>query len=134
MKRWYYAVTASLLLLATGVVHGFWTDRWGSAAEPQEAAAKLDDIPLAVGDWQERAYWDEYQMAYEEVLSRCATAEAPWHIVPADKKWYRDAFIAQAIVERLEPYERRWERELEARGKQERAAIEEYRRQQQAHK
>jgi PPK2 family polyphosphate:nucleotide phosphotransferase len=84
---------------------------------------------LAIADWQEREYWDEYQRAYADALGRCATKEAPWYIVPADKKWYRDLFIAQAIVERLEPHERRWERDLKERGKRERAAIEEYRRQ-----
>jgi len=84
---------------------------------------------LAVADWQEREYWDEYQKAYADALGRCATKEAPWYVVPADKKWYRDLFIAQAIVERLEPHEHRWERDLKERGKRERAAIEEYRRQ-----
>jgi PPK2 family polyphosphate:nucleotide phosphotransferase len=89
---------------------------------------------LAVADWQEREFWDEYQKAYADALGRCATADAPWYVVPADKKWYRDVFIAQAIVERLEPHERRWERDLKERGKRERAAIEEYRRQHTAHK
>jgi PPK2 family polyphosphate:nucleotide phosphotransferase len=84
---------------------------------------------LSVGDWQEREYWDDYQRAYEEALSRCATKEAPWYIVPADKKWYRDIAIARAIVDRLNDYERRWEQDLAERGKRERAAIEEYRRQ-----
>jgi PPK2 family polyphosphate:nucleotide phosphotransferase len=84
---------------------------------------------LSVGDWQEREYWDDYQRAYEEALSRCATKEAPWYIVPADKKWYRDIAIARAIVDRLNDYEHRWEQDLAERGKRERAAIEEYRRQ-----
>src|SRR5581483_9756520 len=51
MKRWYYAVTASLLLVATGVVHGFWTDRWVADTRLSAAAARLDDIPMQVGEW-----------------------------------------------------------------------------------
>ena len=84
---------------------------------------------LSVGDWQERENWGDYRSAYEDAISRCATKDAPWLIVPSDKKWYRDVFIARAIVERLEPYERHWKQDLEALGRRERAAIEEYRRQ-----
>ncbi len=86
---------------------------------------------LSADDWREREHWAEYQKAYEDALGRCATKEAPWHIVPADKKWYRNIVIARAIVARLEPYERRWKRDLAELGKRERAAIEEYRRQHQ---
>ncbi|MGE5334569.1 MAG: PPK2 family polyphosphate kinase [Nitrososphaerota archaeon] len=72
---------------------------------------------LSVGDWQERAYWDDYAAAYEDALARCGTSWAPWHIVPADAKWYRNYAIARAIVERLEPYEHLWERALTKMGK-----------------
>ncbi len=51
MKRWYYAVTASLLLVATGVVHGFWTDRWVADTRLEAAADRLADIPLQIGEW-----------------------------------------------------------------------------------
>jgi PPK2 family polyphosphate:nucleotide phosphotransferase len=73
---------------------------------------------LAVGDWQERAFWSEYTAAYEDALARCGTSWAPWHIVPADAKWYRNYAVARTIVERLEPYERGWERTLVDVGKQ----------------
>lgn len=75
---------------------------------------------LAVGDWQERAHWDDYTAAYEDALARCGTSWAPWHIVPANAKWYRDYLIAQAIVERLEPYAHGWKRALTELGKQRR--------------
>jgi hypothetical protein len=55
MLRCIYAVTASLGLVACGLAHGIWTDRWTPAVAPQEAAARLDDIPLAVGDWHGEA-------------------------------------------------------------------------------
>jgi polyphosphate kinase 2 (PPK2 family) len=54
------------------------------------------------GDLKERALWDEYTRAYEAVLSRTSTAWAPWYIVPADRKWYRNLVIGTVIVETLE--------------------------------
>ena len=78
---------------------------------------------LNVDDWRERARWDEYTAAYEEALARCGTSWAPWHIVPADAKWYRNYVLARAIVERLEPYEHAWERTLSEMGNQRLAEI-----------
>jgi hypothetical protein len=52
MTRWIYAVTASVALLAAGVVHGFWTDRWVSDSRLTDAAARLADIPTRIGDWE----------------------------------------------------------------------------------
>ncbi|MGQ0533127.1 MAG: polyphosphate kinase 2 family protein [Caulobacteraceae bacterium] len=49
------------------------------------------------GDLEDRALWDEYQKAYETMLDRCSTEHAPWRVVPADRKWQRNAIIA-AIV------------------------------------
>jgi hypothetical protein len=45
-------IAASLALVACGLVHGFWTDRWQEAVEPSLAAQKLDHLPLQIGDWQ----------------------------------------------------------------------------------
>ena len=53
-------------------------------------------------DVEERRYWDEYMRAYEDALSRCSTPWAPWHIIPANHKWYRNLAISQVIVEALE--------------------------------
>ncbi|HEY7546683.1 MAG TPA: PPK2 family polyphosphate kinase, partial [Blastocatellia bacterium] len=49
---------------------------------------------LAAGDWRERERWDDYIKAYEEALRRCSTERAPWHIVPANKKWFRNLVVA----------------------------------------
>jgi PPK2 family polyphosphate:nucleotide phosphotransferase len=57
---------------------------------------------FSLGDVKERQYWDQYMRAYEEVLTRCSTPWAPWHVVPADHKWYRNLAVSQAIVEALE--------------------------------
>lgn len=54
------------------------------------------------GDLKERALWDEYQQAYEDVLTKTSTADAPWIIVPANRKWYRDLLISAALVDALQ--------------------------------
>jgi len=52
-------------------------------------------------DIDERARWDEYQQAYQDVLSRCSTSYAPWYVVPADRKWYRDWAVARLLLATL---------------------------------
>ena len=52
-------------------------------------------------DLKERARWKDYKEAYEDALSRCSTKWAPWHIVPADKKWYRNFVVADIVEEAL---------------------------------
>lgn len=53
-------------------------------------------------DVAERLLWDEYQRAYEDVLRLCTTDHAPWHIVSADRKWYRDLIISTVLLETFE--------------------------------
>jgi PPK2 family polyphosphate:nucleotide phosphotransferase len=54
------------------------------------------------GDLKERELWNDYQRAYEDALSKTSTAYAPWHIVPANHKWYRDYVIGSILVDALE--------------------------------
>jgi PPK2 family polyphosphate:nucleotide phosphotransferase len=54
------------------------------------------------GDLKERALWGEYMQAYEDVLNKTSTEHAPWYVVPADHKWFRDLFIATVLVNTLE--------------------------------
>lgn len=54
------------------------------------------------GDLKERALWDQYQGAYEDAINECATDCAPWHIVPADRKWARNLWMLEAVVRTLE--------------------------------
>lgn len=54
------------------------------------------------GDLDDRALWDEYEGAYEKVLERCSTIYAPWRIVPANKKWRRNAIVASVVRRTLE--------------------------------
>jgi len=53
-------------------------------------------------DVKERAFWDDYQKAYEDMLSHTSTEHAPWHVIPADHKWFTRAMVANIIVEKLE--------------------------------
>ncbi|WP_290862315.1 PPK2 family polyphosphate kinase [Hamadaea sp.] len=53
------------------------------------------------GDVDERALWPAYQEAYAEALGRCDRDEAPWYVVPADRKWYRDWAVANLLLEKL---------------------------------
>jgi PPK2 family polyphosphate:nucleotide phosphotransferase len=68
--------------------------------------ARLDDPnkrwKFSHGDLAERKLWDDYQRAYEDALTRCNTSHAPWHIVPADRKWYRNLVVSQILRESLE--------------------------------
>lgn len=54
------------------------------------------------GDLEERAFWRDYQRAYEDALSQTSTDEAPWYIVPANQKWYRNYVVGSVIADALE--------------------------------
>jgi PPK2 family polyphosphate:nucleotide phosphotransferase len=56
---------------------------------------------FSVKDVEERRYWDDYVEAYEDVLSKCSTKRAPWYVVPADHKWYRNLVVAETVVEAM---------------------------------
>jgi polyphosphate kinase 2 (PPK2 family) len=83
---------------------------------------------LSVQDWKDRSLWDSFTEAYEEALRRCSTEQAPWHIVPADRKWFRDLAIVQAAVDALEPRREGWMERLEEMSRDARRDLEEYRR------
>jgi PPK2 family polyphosphate:nucleotide phosphotransferase len=59
-------------------------------------------------DLEDRALWDEYMVAYADALERCSTEAAPWHIVPADRKWYRNWAITRLLCEELEALGLEW--------------------------
>jgi PPK2 family polyphosphate:nucleotide phosphotransferase len=72
---------------------------------------------IAASDWSERKYWDDYQKAYEDVLTQCN--EIPWYIVPANHKWYRNLAVAHTLVSTMRKYKDKWKADLEERGKKE---------------
>lgn len=67
--------------------------------------SRLDDAKkqwkFSRADLAERKLWPEYMQAYEEVLSRTSTSWAPWYIVPANRKWYRNLVVATVLVDTL---------------------------------
>ncbi len=56
---------------------------------------------LSPADFAERQYWDDYMEAYEDVLERTSHKHAPWFVIPADHKWYRDIAISELLLETL---------------------------------
>ena len=78
-----------------------------SADEQKERLQKRLDDPAKRwkfnrGDLAERKLWDNYMKAYEDVLNKTSTEHAPWYIVPADSKWYRNVVVSQVLVDALE--------------------------------
>ncbi len=74
--------------------------------------ARLDDPTkhwkYDPGDVNERAQWDDYRAAYETALERCSTEAAPWYVVPADRKWYRNWAVATLLLESLRDMQLDW--------------------------
>jgi PPK2 family polyphosphate:nucleotide phosphotransferase len=84
---------------------------------------------LNPNDWKERDYWDEYTEAYEDAISKTAAEHAPWMVVPANAKWYRNLVIAESIVEALRAHRKEWRKKLEQVAAEAKAALAAYRRQ-----
>ncbi len=82
---------------------------------------------LSAGDWKEREYWDAYTEAYEDALNRCGSARAPWFVVPADHKWYRDLAVLEQLVAALKPHREEWLASLRDRGEEAMREIRAYR-------
>lgn len=72
---------------------------------------------LEPNDWKERKHWSAYTRAYEDAFSRCATKNAPWLIVPADSKPYRNLLVAEAVAAALRPHRRVWAKALDEKAR-----------------
>jgi len=84
-----------------------------SADEQKERLrARLDDPTkhwkFNEGDLDERAFWPAYRAAYEIALERTNTEHAPWHVIPADKKWFRDLAVGGLLLDALRGMELSW--------------------------
>ena len=68
--------------------------------------ARLDDAAkhwkFSPGDVEERKFWDDYQRAFEEAIERCSKPHAPWYIIPANRKWFRNLAVSEILVHTLE--------------------------------
>jgi PPK2 family polyphosphate:nucleotide phosphotransferase len=67
---------------------------------------RLDDPArqwkISEADYSERDLWSDYESAYEDVLNKCSTKEAPWFVIPSNHKWFRNLVISEIIVETME--------------------------------
>jgi PPK2 family polyphosphate:nucleotide phosphotransferase len=80
--------------------------------QKERLQARLDDPTkrwkFRKGDLDDRKLWKEYTAAYEDALSRTSAAHAPWYVVPANKKWYRNLVVATVLVHALEKLDMRY--------------------------
>ena len=77
-----------------------------SKEEQRERLQKRLDTPekrwkFSKADIDERKLWDDYQHAYEDALTKCNTKHAPWHIIPSDRKWYRNMTVSGILLNTL---------------------------------
>ncbi len=74
--------------------------------QKERLQARLDEPDknwkFDVGDLREREHWDDYQRAFAEAIEQTSTEAAPWYVIPADRKWYRNLVISQILVDTLE--------------------------------
>lgn len=78
-----------------------------SPEEQLERFKERLDLPekhwkLNAADYHERARWDDYRDAYQSVFQKCSPQDAPWFVVPADRKWYRNAVVSEIVRKTLE--------------------------------
>ncbi len=78
---------------------------------------------LNANDWKERDHWDDYTQAYDDAMSKTAAPHAPWIVVPADAKWYRNLVVAESLVEALRGHRKAWNRTLDEMGRKRRAEL-----------
>ena len=75
----------------------------GRAEQKRRLLARLDDPEkrwkFNASDIDERALWKQYREAYETVLEQCSSKAAPWYVIPADQKWYRDYAISSILID-----------------------------------
>ncbi|XAS66325.1 polyphosphate kinase 2 family protein [Micrococcaceae bacterium Sec5.7] len=81
-------------------------------AQRDRLLTRLDDPAkhwkYSSGDLKERAFWDDYMAAYQAVFDNTSTALAPWHVVPADKKWYARIAVQQLVLGAMEGLKLEW--------------------------
>lgn len=77
-----------------------------SKAEQKQRFIKRLENPdknwkFSLGDVEERKFWEDYMRAFEAALSKCSTDHAPWYVIPADNKWFRNLAVSQIIADTL---------------------------------
>jgi PPK2 family polyphosphate:nucleotide phosphotransferase len=130
VKNRYPLINAfELLLSQSGTMVAKFFLHISKATQEERLLARQHEVEkwwkLSLGDWQERQHWDAYMAAYEAAIAATATPYAPWYVVPADRKWYRNLAVAETLVETLRPHRDDWLDALRKRGGEELAALRE---------
>ncbi|WP_436795288.1 polyphosphate kinase 2 family protein [Actinospongicola halichondriae] len=80
--------------------------------QAERLQARLDEPnknwKFSTGDLEERKLWDDYQRVYAEAIGETSTADAPWYVVPADRKWYRNLVVSQILIDTMESLDLRY--------------------------
>jgi PPK2 family polyphosphate:nucleotide phosphotransferase len=83
-----------------------------SDVQAERLKARIEDPrknwKFEMSDLEMRAQWGKFQKAYEDAINYCSTHYAPWHIIPANRKWYRDYVIAKTVVKTMEGMKLKW--------------------------
>jgi len=83
-----------------------------SDAQAERLKARISDPrknwKFELSDLEMRAQWGKFQKAYEDAINYCSSHYAPWHIIPANRKWYRDYVIAKTVVKAMEAMKLEW--------------------------
>jgi PPK2 family polyphosphate:nucleotide phosphotransferase len=84
-----------------------------SREEQYQRLVEREKEPLSAwklnpGDWRDLPLWDELTEAYDDALTKCSTKDHPWHLVPADRKWFRNLAVMERVVLALRPHRKRW--------------------------
>jgi PPK2 family polyphosphate:nucleotide phosphotransferase len=94
------------MLAASGVTILKFFLHIGKEEQKQRFQQRMEDPArnwkLALQDFEERKYWNHYAEAYQDALRKCSTPWAPWYVIPANKKWFRNHLVASIVVETLE--------------------------------
>jgi PPK2 family polyphosphate:nucleotide phosphotransferase len=78
----------------------------GKEEQAKRFRARMEDKTkswkFSEADVKERGYWDQYIEAYQDALRKCSTPEAPWYVIPANKKWFRNLAVSEILIHTLE--------------------------------
>ena len=79
--------------------------RFGTENQKERFLKRIEDPAknwkFSMGDIEERKYWDDYQIAYQEAISATSKKHAPWYVIPADKKWFMRLAVSEIIVKEM---------------------------------
>ena len=104
-RRYAHILDFESLLVESGTAVVKFHLRISKEEQAKRLQERLDDPSkhwkFDPNDLQERKRWDDYQRAFGDAIAATSTADAPWYVVPANSKWYRDAVVARAVVERI---------------------------------